>query len=168
MYRLPKTLLFSLCIALLPGCASLGGDNTRKQAVAPAGPEQTRQPVEYRDFEPEVLYALLAAEIAAQRGRYDVTLVNYVSAARQSRDTGVIERAMQIAQSLNSDEAQRQLANLWLEVDPQSIPAHQIKSVFALRNNNLEEAMSHMEKVMNLGGDANFDSLAAVAGQLPP
>ncbi|WP_365984228.1 tetratricopeptide repeat protein [Marinobacter sp.] len=136
--------------------------------MAPAETGQARQPVEYRDFEPEVLYGLLAAEIAAQRGRYDVTLVNYVSAARQTRDTGVIERAMRIAQSLNSDEAQQQLADLWLEVDPQSIPAHRVKSILAVRNNNLEEAMTHMEKVMNLGGDADFDSLAVVAGQLPP
>ena len=168
MYRLPKTLLLPLAIALLPGCASLGGDETPEQPAPRAQAEQAQEPIEYRDFDPEVLYALLAGEIAAQRGRYDVTLVNYVSAAKQSRDVGVIERAMRIAQSLNGDNAQQQLADLWLEVDPKSIPAHRVKSIHAIRNNNLEEAMAHMEKVMDLGGDADFDSLAAMAGRLPP
>ena len=168
MYRLPKTLLVSLSIVLLQGCASLGGDETPEQPAARAEAEQAQPPVEYRDFDPEVLYALLAGEIAAQRGRYDITLVNYVSAAKQSRDIGVIERAMRIAQSLNGDNAQQQLADLWLEVDPQSIPAHRVKSIHAIRNNNLEEAMAHMEEVMNLGGDADFDSLAAMANRLPP
>lgn len=169
MYRLSTTLFFSLSITLLSGCASLGGnaDSPEPETSPQPEPEQASQQVEYRDFDPEVLYALLSGEIAAQRGRYDVTLVNYVSAAKQSRDIGVIERAMRIAQSLNGDNAQQQLATLWLEVDPDSIPAHRVKSIQAIKSNNLEEAMSHMEQVMALGGDADFDSLAAMAGTLP-
>ncbi|HET8802582.1 MAG TPA: tetratricopeptide repeat protein [Marinobacter sp.] len=158
----------------LAGCAGFTGTGQTTAPEKPttadaqsqqATPEDT--PVEYRDFEPETLYLLTSAEIAAQRGRYDVTLVNYMKAAKQSRDLGVIERAMRIAQSLNGDNAQRQLAELWLDVDPDSLQAHRISAILAVKRNQLETALGHMEKIMDLGGDADFDSLAAMAGNLP-
>jgi predicted Zn-dependent protease len=124
--------------------------------------------IQYADFEPDVLYLLLSAEVAAQRGRFDVTLVNYLKAAQKSRDKGVIERAMRIAQSLNGDNAQKQLADLWLEVDPNNIQAHRIAAIQAVKHNDLGSALEHMETIMNLGEDADFDSLAAMAGNLRP
>lgn len=168
-------LLFSCLLGLsLAGCTTLTGTpeksgDTGEQTSAGNTPDSTReQEIRYADFEPEVLYLLLSGEIAAQRGRYDVTLVNYLNAAQKSRDKGVIERAMRIAQSLNGDNAQRQLASLWLEVDPDNLQAHRVSAIQAVKNNELQTALTHMEKIMDLGGDADFDSLAAMAGNLPP
>src|SRR5690606_23499273 len=81
------TCLLGLTIAALPGCASFSGTSeqpapdTQTASRAEAAPDN----IQYADFEPEVLYQLLSAEIAAQRGRYDVTLVNYLQAAKTSR-----------------------------------------------------------------------------------
>lgn len=170
----PALLLITTLLGLsLSGCASLMGDSPgtvtgqspKPVADAPAGRDQA---IRYAEFEPEVLFLLLSAEIAAQRGRYDVTLVNYVNAAKQSRDRGVIERAMRIAQSLGGDNAQRQLAELWLEVDPDSLPAHRVFAIQAVKGNDLQTALRHMERIMDLGGDADFDSLAAMSSRLPP
>ncbi len=174
MHRSAPLLLSCLLGLSLTGCASLTGTpddsaNTGEQASTgdtPAG--AGKREIQYADFEPEVLYLLLSAEIAAQRGRYDVTLVNYLNAAKQSRDKGVIERAMRIAQSLNGDNAQQQLASLWLEVDPDNLQAHRVSAIQAIRSNELQSALNHMERIMDLGGDADFDSLAAMAGNLPP
>jgi predicted Zn-dependent protease len=154
----------------LTGCASLSGtEETPTPTAATAETKaDTQPPVEYADFEPETLYLLLSAEIAAQRGRYDITLVNYLKAAKQSRDQGVIERAMRIAQSLNGDNAQQQLAELWLEVDPDNLQALRVSAIQAVKNNDLKTAMTHMERIMDQGGDADFDSLAAMASNLPP
>lgn len=155
----------------LAGCASLTGT---EEAPAPGEKAATETktepqlPVEYADFEPETLYLLLSAEIAAQRGRYDITLVNYLKAAKQSRDQAVIKRAMRIAQSLNGDNAQKQLAELWLEIDPDNLQAHRISAIQAVKGNDLQTAIHHMERIMDQGGDADFDSLAAMAANLPP
>lgn len=155
----------------LAGCASLTGT---EEAPAPGEKAATETktepqlPVEYADFEPETLYLLLSAEIAAQRGRYDITLVNYLKAAKQSRDQAVIERAMRIAQSLNGDNAQKQLAELWLKIDPDNLQAHRISAIQAVKGNDLQTAIHHMERIMDQGGDADFDSLAAMAANLPP
>ncbi|PXX90200.1 hypothetical protein DIT71_11890 [Marinobacter vulgaris] len=167
------TCLFGLSLS---GCASLQGDQEQQPDTSPertdnsnpSAKKDQEQEIRYADFEPEELYLLLSGEIAAQRGRFDVTLVNYMKAAQQSRDKAVIERTMRIAQSLNADNAQRKLAELWLDVDPDNMQAHRIAAIQAVKNNHLETALGHMERIMDLGGDADFDSLAAMAGSLPP
>ncbi|MEH6356455.1 MAG: tetratricopeptide repeat protein [Marinobacter sp.] len=174
LHRVLATGLLGLAIS---GCSSLSGfgnanpdvDGTESNASAPssmpasAAPDST--PV-YGDFTPEVLYLLTSAEIAAQRGRYDITLGHYVRAAQISRDAGVIERATRIALSLNSDNAQQELVKLWLEVEPDSIEAHRSAAIQAIKSNDLALALVHMERIMELGGDADFDSLAAMASSL--
>ncbi len=172
MHKSVPLLVTCLLGLALGGCASLsapGETPAPKEAKATSNKQADAQPpTEYSDFEPETLYLLLSAEIAAQRGRYDITLVNYLKAAKQSRDQGVIKRAMRIAQSLNGDNAQKQLAELWLEVDPDNLAAHRISAIQAVKSNDLQTAIHHMERIMDMGGDADFDSLAALAGNLPP
>jgi len=164
------TSLLAFTIAALPGCASFSettepkADEPTPIAVTPTPQEEIR----YADFEPEVLYQLLAAEIAAQRGRYDVTLVNYLQAAKTSKDRGVITRAMRIAQSLNADNAQQQLADLWLQLEPDNLLAHRVSAIQAVKRQDLETALVHMEHIMEQGEDADFDSLAAMSANLPP
>ncbi|GGE67789.1 TPR repeat-containing protein [Streptosporangium jomthongense] len=175
MHKSAPLLVTCLLGLSLSGCTSLtgSGHSPDVEKTAMETPESTRQsgsepPIEYADFEPETLYLLLSAEIAAQRGRYDVTLVNYLKAAQLSRDKNVIERAMRIAQSLNGDNAQKQLAELWLEVDPDNLQALRVSAIQAVKRNELESALGYMEKILEQGEDADFDSLAAMAGKLPP
>ena len=171
MHKSVPFLVTCLLGLTLAGCASLTGTEEAPSTGEKAAIEKKTEPqppVEYADFEPETLYLLLSAEIAAQRGRYDITLVNYLKAAKQSRDQVVIERAMRIAQSLNGDNAQKQLAELWLEIDPDSLQAHRISAIQAVKGNDLQTAIHHMERIMDQGGDADFDSLAAMAANLPP
>lgn len=166
------TCLFGLSLA---GCAAFNksadsdtapaDSKSEAQAISTAPSEEAE--IEYADFEPEVLYLLLSGEVAAQRGRYDVVLVNYLEAAKQSRDVGVIRRSLRIAQSLNADNAQTQLANLWIEIEPENLEAYRVLAIQAVKQNDLEAALGHMETIMDLGGDADFDSLAAMAGNLP-
>lgn len=169
-----SALLLGTCLLglSLSGCAFLQDNQESQSASAPddatTSSAEPSPDIQYADFEPEELYLLLSGEIAAQRGRFDVTLVNYMKAAQQSRDLGVIERTMRIAQSLNADNAQQKLAELWLDVDPDNMQAHRISAIQAVKKNELETALGHMEQIMDLGGDADFDSLAAMAGNLPP
>lgn len=168
----PVLLLAASLIGLsLSGCANLmdTASSPKATATSQTAINQVKEPeIKYADFEPEVLYLLLSAEVAAQRGRYDVTLVNYVKAAQISRDTGVIQRALRIAQSLNGDNAQQQLATLWLASEPDSLEAHRVLAIQAVKRNQLETALYHMESIMGLGADADFDNLAAMAATLTP
>lgn len=154
----------------LAGCANLSESDPAEAKPEPA-PQASQTPpdetINYADFDQDTLYSLLAAEVAAQRGRYDVTLVNYIEAAKSSRDIGVIKRAMRIAQSLNGDNAQLQLANLWLEVEPDNLEAHRIAAIQYVRQKDFDLALYHMEQILAQGEDADFDDLAALSAQLP-
>jgi predicted Zn-dependent protease len=175
MHKPALTLITCLFGLSLAGCAAFNGSaspdadqaTSQKQTREQTPPEEAPGDIEYADFEPEVLYLLLSGEIAAQRGRYDVVLVNYLNAAKKSRDLGVIRRSLRIAQSLNADNAQTQLANLWIDIEPDNLEPHRVLAIQAVKKNDLEAALGHMETIMDLGGDADFDSLAAMAGNLP-
>ncbi len=175
--RIMKPVFSAVTVLLglgLAGCAHLSdsdqaGGAAEQTAQAQEAPQTApaEAPINYADFDQETLYSLLAAEVAAQRGRYDVTLVNYVEAARSSRDIGVIKRAMRIAQSLNGDNAQLQLANLWLEIEPDNLEAHRIAAIQYVRQKDFDLALYHMEKILAQGQDADFDDLAALSARLP-
>ncbi|MDX1755902.1 MAG: tetratricopeptide repeat protein [Marinobacter sp.] len=162
--------LASLIGVSLAGCANLMDTTEPAKPVKPQAPADTAkvEEIHYAEFDPEVLYLLLSAEVAGQRGRYDITLLHYIKAAQRSRDKGVIRRALRIAQSLNGDNAQQQMASLWLEVEPDSLEAHRVLAIQAVKRSQLDRALNHMEQIMGLGGDADFDSLAAMASQLSP
>lgn len=170
------TLIFALSmLLLLSGCAALSGPEESAPADpdisdrTAAPPDTAGLPVpEEGEFAPEVLFLLMTAEIAAQRQQYEVTLANYVEAALQSRDTGVIRRGILIAESLQSHQAQHILAEVWLDVDPVSLDALRANAIVNLREGNFEGALLYLEEILELGGDADFDSLAAMGSQLAP
>ncbi|GGY68846.1 tetratricopeptide repeat protein [Marinobacter zhanjiangensis] len=168
-----KALYLAISLLAFTGCASID-----REEPAPAEPTETtttqepatEQPeaeVEERSFRPEELYLLVTGEIAAQRGQYDITLANYVEAARQSRDVGVIRRALLIAESLNSQSAARTLTNTWIDVAPYSEDARRAAAIQSLRDGDMEGTLTELEQILNLGGDADFDSLAAMAPRMP-
>ncbi|SFR74431.1 Flp pilus assembly protein TadD, contains TPR repeats [Marinobacter daqiaonensis] len=171
---MPRKALF-LAIGLLAftGCASLSQnevETTRPASDEPSVDKVTpvaSEPPPTESFRPEELYLLLVGEIAAQRGQYDVTLGNYVEAAKQTRDPGVIRRALLIAESLNSESALRTLTQTWIDVAPDSQAAHRASAIQSLRDGRLEDTLRHLEEIVRLGGDADFDSLAAMGSRLP-
>lgn len=169
-----KALYLAISLLAFTGCASID-----REEPAPAEPIETidtatpepseAEPVaEQKSFRPEELYLLLTGEIAAQRGQYDITLANYVEAAHQSRDVGVIRRALLIAESLNSESAARSLTDTWVDVAPYSEDARRAAAIQSLRDGDMEATLTELEQILNLGGDANFDSLAAMAPRMPP
>lgn len=117
--------------------------------------------IEYSDFDPETMYALLTAEIAAQRGRYDITLLNYVQQATKTKDIAVTKRAFRIAQYLKASNAQLQLSKVLAEIEPNDIEANQLAAFHHARNKKYEAAMGYMEKIIELEGDADLERLAA-------
>lgn len=137
------------------------------QSVADNKPEQAADQfpsadpeIEYSEFDPETMYALLTAEIAAQRGRYDITLLNYVQQAVNTKDIAITKRAFRIAQYLKAGNAQLQLSKVWAEIEPNDIEANQLAAFHHARNKKYEEAMVYMEKIIELNGDADLDRLA--------
>ncbi|TVP54129.1 MAG: hypothetical protein EA349_12280 [Halomonadaceae bacterium] len=177
--RNPLILPLGALILVLTGCSGFSPqpqdeeDVTRDPTPAvqhdPAAGDkiiQVLQEVQYRDFPSDVLFALLTAELAAQRGHFDVTLANYAQAAQDTRDRGIIQRAIVIAQALGASEVQKELAILWLEKNPNEPQALRVAAVQAIEQGNFEQALVYMERLHDQGEPADFDNLAAYANTL--
>ncbi|MBL1143039.1 MAG: tetratricopeptide repeat protein [Proteobacteria bacterium] len=96
----------------------------------------------------DILFKVLVAEIAGQRGKIDIAVENYLELARTTRDPVVVERATRVAIYARNNEAAYEAAQLWLELDPKSPDAHQVLTVMTLRQGNIDQALHHLEIIL--------------------
>lgn len=172
MFRTFKTLLIISILALgLQACASLkqvGQSLGVSSTSTTSGAAQQKAPIDYADFDldKDTLYDLLVAEIAAQRGQFNVTLVNYIQQARATRDVDIIKRAINAAQYSKDLEAIKEMGLLWLEVEPDNQSAHQLMAFQYSLQKQYADAMFHIERLLELGGEARVESLAVGSQQV--
>ncbi|MEE8320312.1 MAG: tetratricopeptide repeat protein [Gammaproteobacteria bacterium] len=150
--RISLTILTAL---LLSACTSMPAKDEPPEAsvVVQEPQEQISKPrVEPErpriELTEEILFKLLLAEVAGQRGRFDIAVENYLDLAHSTRDPKVVERATRIAVFARNNEAAQEAAILWVELDPQNPDAHQILAVMALRGGKTEEALEHLEIII--------------------
>ena len=122
--------------------------------------------IEYGNFTEDELYQAIISELSAQRGEVADAGETYFDLALQTRDLGIIQRAMQFASVNNDVNAILQLGLLWTEVDPEAAQPHLMLSFQFLEAGNFQQALSHMARVIELGGEMDFSALAARTGQL--
>jgi tetratricopeptide (TPR) repeat protein len=104
----------------------------------------------------EILFKILLAEIAGQRGKVDVAVENYLDLAKTTRDPAVIERATRISVYARDNESAYEAATLWAEVDPKNPDAHQVLTVMTLREGNIDQALLHLEIILE-SSNGKFD-----------
>lgn len=172
MKNYPLIILFALTSsALLIGCAQ----QPDKESEAGAADKEQLEPAESKAAEPsepparpftsETLYALLAAELAGSRERFDIALANYVQQAHQTRDPNVAARATHIARFLNAEKAALDAALLWVEIAPENAEAQLNAALALMHNGRLQEAFELSRKLQSNGKQTLFQNIAASAGQ---
>ena len=124
--------------------------------------------IEYGSFTEEQLFQAIISELGAQRGEVGEAGDNYFDLALETRDLAIIQRAVQFASVNNDVNALLQLGLLWAEVEPDAAQPHLMLSFQFLETGNFDQALSHMARVIELGGDIDFSALAARTGQLDP
>ena len=136
---------------------------TGEQTRTAANPETQ---AEYGSFTEGQLYQVIISELGAQRGLLDNASDSYFNLALETKDIGVIRRAIQFATANNDLNALLQLGLLWSEVDQTDPQPELILSFQFLETGNYEQALSHMARVIELGGNVDFSGLSARTGQL--
>jgi tetratricopeptide (TPR) repeat protein len=165
-----KKLLAFSAVLLLGGCQSF------MQSAPDSSPpvEETttesveKSPADYGSFSSDTLYALLVAELAGQRNRFDIALGNYVQQANATQDAGVAERGFRIAEYLGAEQAALDTAMIWASNAPDSLDAQRAAAVQLARAGRYAESMDYMEKVLQGQGDTHFDFLALSAAETDP
>lgn len=100
--------------------AASAADATPQNASARATAEPTADALPQVDLTPQLMFQLLASEIAAQRGEVGSAAATYLSMARQTRDPRLARRATELALVERSLDHALPAAELWHELSPNS------------------------------------------------
>ncbi len=146
-------------LVLLYGCAS-APEKPQTPASSPLSgiPAQPKQKAKdpATSIDPDVLFMLLTAELAGQRGQYDIALEGYMEAAKRVHDPRFAERAAMIAMYLKDGNRLNEAVKLWLKQDPNNATARKFAALSALQAGDKVAAVAHIEVLLK-NDPAGFD-----------
>ncbi|WP_233201217.1 tetratricopeptide repeat protein [Chromobacterium alticapitis] len=97
---------------------------------------------------PEILYGVLAGEIAAQRGAAGPAGLTYLDLARQTRDPRMARRAAEFCLLSGQLKEASDALRLWIELDPESLPAREQLFITLMRSGKLAESKPLIEELL--------------------
>ena len=105
------------------------------------------------DVPPHLIYKLLVAEIAGQRGDLNLAIDNYIDVARETHDPKVAARATQIALFAKELDKALESSKLWVSVEPDNADARRNLASVYLRLARPVDAVAEYEKMLTLVED---------------
>jgi len=110
-----------------------------------------------------VLYQILLGEIASQRGELRLSAEAYADLAAKTRDARIAQRAAELAQYARQPALALRNAQLWRELEPDSVKAMQNLASLLLASGRVKEAKPHLEAWLKVGKGAEvFPQLHAL------
>lgn len=151
-----RLLAWSLCAALA-ACAQPprtepapeAGDKSKPKPVprvVAAKPEPRASPLPEVELSEQLLFKMMLAEVAVQRGQPHVAVPAYLELARETRDPRIAQRATEVAWNARFMSAALEAAGIWLQADPESMQARQVLATLLVNQAQLAEAQPHLEK----------------------
>ena len=164
----PYKILAVLCAtSLLGACTGV----SRKQPDANPRPtiasEAQRPEPPQQALTEQLLYQMLLAEIAMQRGDTQLAVRAYLDLMKQTNDYRIAERTTQLALNARMADEALLAAERWLVLEPASIGARQTVAGMLVTKGRLAEARPHLETILaaekaNLGnGFLHLNNLLA-------
>lgn len=114
----------------------------------------------------DVLYETIISELHANRAEFDEAGDNYLDLALQTKDLGILRRAIQFATINNDQNALMQLALLWSEIDPLDSGPRRMLVSLTLESGALMQSLLHMERIIELGEEIDVTLLSSKTGQI--
>lgn len=150
-----KKLIVFMLPLMLSACA---GQPTKAPAVVTTptptmAAKQVAAPVVADKVTPlnsEILYHLMVAEIAGQRGQLAVAVQQYYQAALISRDPDVVERAARIAIYARDDATALKVGKLWLQLEPDSVQAYTVIATAQIKQEQYDAALQTLDHLLTL------------------
>ncbi len=110
-----------------------------------------------QDLTAPILFDFLMGETALQRGDRDVASESYLRLAKTTRDPRVAQRATEVALLSRKPIQALDAAKIWVELDSNSVIAHQTIAALLVSNDRLDEARIHLDRLLDLEGNpGNF------------
>jgi tetratricopeptide (TPR) repeat protein len=159
---LPMLKKFKFVLRLL-GALALSGQLLAVQAQSISSAEgEVGGPIPERQLTEQIMFQVLAAEIAAQRGQFASASRTYFDMAKDTRDPRMAQRATELGLASRSMELALPAAQLWMELAPKSLAAAQTMEALWLSSGKLSDAEPLLAKRLS---QARKDKTIAAAYQ---
>lgn len=153
-----------VALIVLNGCA--GSPEKQQESPTPAAPKTTlkeelpkksESKTEKTEIDQDVLFMLMSAEIAGQRGQFDLAYEGYMEAAKRVKDPKAAERAAMIAMYLKDAKKLKKSLALWLKKDPQNLTARKLSLLASLKDGEQQKSQEHLAVILD-GDPAGFEN----------
>ena len=135
-----------LVLASIVGCAATPVMAQAPAQTPPTAGAATSESLPQIDLSSELLFKLMAAETALQRGDPGTAYTIYLDAARQTRDPRLARRATEVALGARASNEAIAAARLWRELAPTSTEALQTHAVLLIAAGRNDEAATVFEQ----------------------
>ena len=149
---------------LLAACVPMAGSDVPVAERADTRLAMPADPI-IREVE-SPMHRVMAAELAAVRGRFERASALYAEVADQIRDPEVMARAVQIALRAGQPDQAIRLAQRWVALAPDSIEAKQLLGVMQLRAGQIDKATQTLLDSLPPSGPDRDPAIARLGGLL--
>ncbi len=159
------------CLFFLYGCATAPEQIPESKPLAKPGlldksSAKNKEKEDKDSLRPDVLFMLLTAELAGQRGQYDVAMEGYLEAAKRVHDPRLTERAAMIAMYMKDGNRTNEAVSLWLKQDPGNLTALKISALSALKSRDKRQAVNQLSALLQYDPAGFEKSIFELAGAL--
>ncbi|HKB83173.1 MAG TPA: tetratricopeptide repeat protein [Burkholderiales bacterium] len=113
-----------------------------------------------RSLDSDLLYKFLLAEIAGQRGNYQIAAQAYLDMAKTTRDPRIARRATEVALYGRYTDIAVEAAKLWMATEKDSAAARQTLAALFVNSNDLQAAKPLLQEMLAADADNIGQSLA--------
>ncbi len=164
----PMRLLALAVALLLAGGAALAqvADDAEDEDEPPRAAAEQPSNLPAQELTEELLYEMLLAEIALQRGDAALAAQTYVELAKRTRDPRLARRAVEVANIARAPGLALEAARAWHQADPASQQALQTMAALLVGARQVEEAEPYLAKLLASDGAAAAGGFVQLARML--
>lgn len=154
-------------VILLGGCATMHHEPVHPGAPAVAAgkqaPPAVKKPAIPRvQMTGDMLYKLLAAEMASQRGEYDKAAALYQELAQKTEDPRLAEKATRNGLFAHDDKVALSAVKNWLKQAPDSLEAREYAASLYIRAGRVDAALEQLKHILRLSADNGFNTVGSL------
>lgn len=140
-----RQLWFIMALSVMFSLSACSGLNVSPQDsfhIKP-NPQQTYK----GEMTPDLMYAIMLAEVAVKRGNMDVAVDAYLYATEFTHDKDIAERATSLAIIAKRHKDALKAARIWEQAQPDNKELKHVLALVYLRNGDLDASQRYIERI---------------------
>ena len=126
--------------------AQSGASAPAPAPAKPAAKPPERPSLPTIELTDDLMFRMMMAEVALQRGQPHVGIPAYLALARETRDPRIAQRATEVAWNARYTDAAIEAAGIWLQASPGNARARQVLAALLANEQKLDTAQPHFEQ----------------------